>query len=89
VASEFQQNTIRAALALGKKRIYVYLSKLIALCIAVALFIIASVIVATVGLTLLYGFGEISVIEYARLVLTALPETPLTIFRMPACRCAP
>jgi ABC-type transport system involved in multi-copper enzyme maturation permease subunit len=69
VASEFQQNTVRAALALGRKRVYVYLSKLIALCIAVALFIIASATVSTAGLTLLYGFGEIPVLEYARQVL--------------------
>jgi ABC-2 type transport system permease protein len=70
VASEFQQNTIRAALALGKKRVYAYLSKLIALCIAVALFIIASAAVSTAGLTLLYGFGEVPVLEYARQVLS-------------------
>jgi ABC-2 type transport system permease protein len=70
VASEFQQNTIRVALALGKKRIYVYLSKLIALCIAIALFIIVSASVSTAGLTLLYGFGEVPVWEYARQALS-------------------
>ncbi|MDR3129399.1 MAG: ABC transporter permease [Tannerellaceae bacterium] len=70
VASEFQQNTIRAALALGKKRIYVYLSKLIVLCIAVVLFVIASAAVSTAGLTLLYGFGEVPILEYVRQVLS-------------------
>jgi ABC-type transport system involved in multi-copper enzyme maturation permease subunit len=50
----------------------VYLSKLLAFCIAVALFIIASAAVGTAGLTLLYGFGEAPVWEYVRQVLGVL-----------------
>jgi ABC-2 type transport system permease protein len=70
VASEFQQHTVCDALALGKNRTYVYLSKLVALAVAAALFLAVSMLVCTVGLTLLNGFGEIPLMTYIRQALT-------------------
>jgi ABC-2 type transport system permease protein len=79
VASEFQNNTIRASLALGKNRIMVYVAKLLSVCIAVMLFILLVTVLSTVGLSLLYGFGEMPLLEYGKQLLTMI-ATQMKLF---------
>ncbi|WP_127529506.1 ABC transporter permease [Paenibacillus kobensis] len=66
IASEFPNGTMRNSLALGKYRTYVYVSKLFAACVAVAVIYLVSSIVATVGFSLAFGFGDMSLLEFAR-----------------------
>jgi ABC-2 type transport system permease protein len=63
-AAEFQNNTIRAVLSLGKKRETVYLSRLFALCVAIGIFIIVSTVVTTLCMTLLFGFGNMPFAQF-------------------------
>jgi ABC-type transport system involved in multi-copper enzyme maturation permease subunit len=72
VAAEFQNNTIRAALALGKKREIVYLSKLFSSCAALAIFLIVSAAVTTLCMTILFGFGNMPFTQYFIQLFTTL-----------------
>jgi ABC-2 type transport system permease protein len=64
IASEFQNGTIRNVLALGKDRTQVFLSRLLSACIAsAAIFAIVS-LVATVGFSAAFGFGDIAPGEF-------------------------
>lgn len=65
IASEFQNGGIRNALALGNDRAKVLFSKIFSMviCIAVLLFVI--VFIQTTGNSILSGFGEMSLVEYA------------------------
>ncbi|HYF94320.1 MAG TPA: ABC transporter permease [Symbiobacteriaceae bacterium] len=66
VAADFQTSTLRNVLALGKNRTHVFLSKLIAACIAVTAIYATVTIVKTVGYTVAFGFGDMPVGEYLR-----------------------
>jgi hypothetical protein len=72
VAAEFQNNTIRAALALGKKSEIVYLSKLFSSCAALAIFLIVSAAVTTLCMTFLFGFGNMPFTQYFIQLFTTL-----------------
>jgi hypothetical protein len=64
VAAEFRTGTIHHALALGKKRTEVFLSKLFSAGMATLAFLLMATIVSTVGLTLLFDFGALPFSEY-------------------------
>ncbi|HYG60231.1 MAG TPA: ABC transporter permease [Symbiobacteriaceae bacterium] len=66
VASDFQNYTVRNVLALGKNRTQIFLSKLLAACIAVTAIFATASIVNTVGYTLAFGFGDMSFGEFLR-----------------------
>ena len=66
VAMEFQHKTINDALCLGKSRLAVYLIKLTSVLTSVAVMVLFIMVGVTVGLTLIFGFGDIGVVEYVR-----------------------
>jgi ABC-2 type transport system permease protein len=72
IASEFQNNTIRAVVALGKKRLSIYFSKFFSIGAAIAFFILMVSIVTTLGLTLFYGFGSISIAYFGAQTIKVL-----------------
>ena len=72
VAAEFQNNTVRAALALGKKRETIYFSKLFSSCTAIAIFLIVSVAATTLCMTLFFGFGNMPFTQYLIQLFTTL-----------------
>jgi ABC-2 type transport system permease protein len=72
VAAEFRTGTIHHALALGKKRAEVFLSKLFSAGIATLAFLLTACIVSTVGLTLLFDFGALPFSEYLVQLFTVL-----------------
>jgi ABC-2 type transport system permease protein len=72
VASEFPNGTIRNVLALGKNRTCVYLSKVFSACIAVSAMITAVGIVATVGFSMVFGFGDMGLGEFLSFFISSL-----------------
>jgi ABC-2 type transport system permease protein len=72
VAAEFQNNTIRAPISLGKNRVYVFIAKLISLAIVVLAEIMVVWLIATIGLTILFGFGDSSILEYGKRLVIIL-----------------
>jgi ABC-2 type transport system permease protein len=72
VASEFNNGTIHHALALGKSRTKVFLSKLFSAGTATATFLLTASAVSTVGLTLLFDFGTLSFPEYLKQLFPVL-----------------
>lgn len=60
ISTEFQNGTMRNTLALGKNRTHVYLAKLLATFVAIAVICVAVTIVQTVWLTVVNGFGDMS-----------------------------
>jgi ABC-2 type transport system permease protein len=66
VATEFQQGTIRNALALGKGRAQLYLSKQGAVFVATFLFVLLTAILAAAINTARMGFGDVVPTEFLR-----------------------
>ena len=72
VADEFKTGTIHHALALGKKRTTIFLSKLFSAGVVTAAFLLTASLVSTVGLTLLFDFGTLPFPEYLRQLFSVL-----------------
>lgn len=58
VAGEYSTGTIKNILAYGKKREYYYISKLIASSIGFAIMLLIMVSTATIGSTIMFGWGQ-------------------------------
>lgn len=69
IAAEFQNGTIRNALALGKKRSSVYLAKLTAVFLACIGMVTVTAITATAVCSVLFGFGGMSLREFLQFFL--------------------
>lgn len=64
ISSEFQNGAMRNILGLGKERMHVYISKLFSTFFATFTILAVTAVVATLGLTALYGFGEMHFTEF-------------------------
>lgn len=65
IASEFQNGGIRNALALGKDRGKVFMAKIFSMIICIAILLFVIVVVQTIGNSIVNGFGEMPVGEFA------------------------
>ena len=73
VAKEYSTGTIKNILAYGKRREHYYISKLIACTIGLAVILGVMVITATVGGTIIFGWGEaLSITQVFHLLATFL-----------------
>ncbi|MDD7793886.1 ABC transporter permease subunit [Clostridium sp. 'White wine YQ'] len=73
VAGEYSSGTIKNILAYGKRREHYYLSKLIAISIAVGVLLGIMVSVASIGASIMYGWGgNIGIIEVLKTFIAAL-----------------
>lgn len=64
ISSEFQNGAMRNILSLGKDRIHVYLSKLFSTFFATFTILVVVATISTLGLTALYGFGDMNFTEF-------------------------
>ncbi|WP_238882706.1 ABC transporter permease subunit [Clostridium sp. YIM B02551] len=73
VAGEYSSGTIKNILAYGKKREHYYLSKLIAIAIAVGVLLGIMVSIASIGAGIMYGWGSgVGIIEVLKTFIAAL-----------------
>jgi len=73
IAPEFQNSTIRNAIALGKRKSLFVLSKMLISLIAVAIIILNITIILTIGFSIIYGSGSLANFEYLKQILMILP----------------
>lgn len=66
VAAEFQNGTIRNILSLGKCRTTMFISKLLMSFTALTAIFVITVVVAVVGHSLQYGFGDMRIAAFVR-----------------------
>ncbi|MCD8539642.1 MAG: ABC transporter permease [Leadbetterella sp.] len=64
IASEFQNGGIRKALALGKSRASVFMAKVLSMIIGIAILLFVTVLVQTIGNTIVSGFGDMPAGEF-------------------------
>ena len=81
-ATEFQNCTIRNAISLGKSRLSIYLSKLIAVCAGAAAMLGLYWVIITIGCTAAFGFGTESFGSYMVLLVKTVPIQLLLFFAL-------